>query len=192
MPRVVDENERTKAIASAALAIARADGLAAVTFRAVAAKMGASSTTVVTHYAPVRRDLIALMLAELFGAAEEVADAVLPELEPRYALRLLTERVLPLDEDSRTMANLALDAARDLGADGGLGSGLEGWGQWLETRIGSLVAAIGSPAGPEVATDLILAALAGITLYGLVDPDHWPAARQRQALHGLLNTLGLD
>ncbi len=192
MPRVVDETERRKAIAEAALSIARTEGLEAVTFRSVAAEMGARSTTVITHYAPARRDLIGLMLAELFAMAQGLADAVLPTLEPRQALLLLTERVLPLDPDSRTMAKLALDATQEFGAETGLGDGLETWGQWLESRIGTLVASIGSPAGDEIATDLILSHLAGTTLYGLIDADNWPPARQRQSLHALLGRLGLS
>lgn len=192
MPRVVDEAERCKAIADAALEIARTEGLAAVTFRSVANLMGARSTTVVTHYAPSRRDLIGLMLAELFATVQDVSDAVLPSMEPRQALLLLTERVLPIDAESRTMAQLALDAAQEFGADTNMGDGLQTWGDWLQSRVGALVVSIGSTVDDEVATDLILSHLAGSTLYGLTDPDNWPPARQRRSLHGLLDALGLS
>ena len=192
MPRVVDADERKKAIAQAALSIARADGLAAVTFRNVAKQMGASSTTVVSHYAPSRRHLVSLMLIELFSGLQELADEVLPTLDATEALEALAEGVLPLYPESRVIAQLGLDAALEFGTKGGVGEGLDNWGRWLHARIGELVRSIGSPLGNEVATDALVAGLAGITLYGLADPQRWTPDRQRGAVQAMLMALGLD
>ena len=191
MPRVVDADARRRAIAKAALSIARAEGLAAVSFRTVAKAMGARSTTVVSHYAPTRRALIDLMFAELFRGLQDATDQMLPKLDPVDALVMLGEGVLPLSPETRVIAQLGLDAALEFGAKDGFGEGLESWGDWLQNRVGELVAEIGSPLGNDVATDAIIGSLAGITFYGLVDPEGWPAERQRAALRGLLAALCL-
>lgn len=159
--------------------------MSAVTFRAVATEMGATSTTVVTHYAPNRAALVGLMMRHLFHLAEQAADSVLAVLSPRDGLQLLTETVLPITTESKVLASVALDAAMEFGTAEQVGDELESWGEWLHSRIHSLVAKIDSPFGIDEATDTIVAGLAGITLYGLVDGNNWPPDRQRAALRTL-------
>lgn len=191
MPKVVDAVVRRGDIAAAAIAIARSDGLHAVSFRRVAREMGASSTTVVQHYVASRRELIELMMEKMFGDLAWVADQLIPTLDPRIALRLLTENVLPMNPHSHLIARLALDATIELAPEHGLGHGLETLGGWLETRIHELVTTIGSPVGTTAAADLIYATIAGISLYGLVDREAWPPQRQQQTIRTLLDSLGL-
>lgn len=186
MPRVVDGDARRSEIAVAALRLAGRDGLSAVTFRAVATEMGAGSTTVVTHYAPNRAALVGLMMGHLFGLAEQVVEPAIANLSPREALELLAEAVLPLTPESKVLAALALDAAREFGTAGRIGDELEDWGDWLRARIRSLVVKIGTHPSTDEATDAVVAGLAGITLYGVVDADNWPPDRQRGALRALL------
>ena len=194
MPRVVDAEERRTEIASAALGVAREHGMAGVTFRSVATAMGATSTTVVTHYARNRSVLVGLMMKHLFHMAEEMADAFLPTLAPAEGLQLLTEAVLPTSDESRMLASLVLDATIEFGFAGEIGDELEGWGDWLRSHIRDLVDQVDHPAGMDVdaATDAIAASLAGITLYGLVDSDNWSSERQRRTLATLMASLGLD
>lgn len=194
MPRRVDAEQRKREIGVAALKIGRSEGLDAVTFRAVAAEMGASSTTVVTHYAPTRQALVALMTKQLFSMAEQLADKMLPALEPAQALALLCETILPVTPESKLLASLAMQAGNEFGVAGGVGSELEGWSDWLHERVRALVAAAAAPAPAEdidATTDALLAALAGISMYGLVDSAAWPADRMRAALATLLHKLGL-
>lgn len=61
MPKVVDAATRRREIHSAACALAVEAGFAGVTIRAVAARMGAS-TSVVTHYFPSREELVSSAL----------------------------------------------------------------------------------------------------------------------------------
>lgn len=193
MPRRVDAEQRKREIGVAALKIGRRDGLDAVTFRAVAAEMGASSTTVVTHYAPTRQALVALMTNQLFSIAEQLADQLLPALEPAQALALLCETILPVTPESKLLASLAMQAGNDFGVTGGVGNELEGWSIWLHERVRALVAATAPAPAEDIdsTTDALLAALAGISMYGLVDSAAWPPDRMRAALATLLHKLGL-
>lgn len=192
MPRHVEREERLSQIAAAALAVARLDGLSAVTFRRVAAEMGAASTTVVTHYVENRAALVQLMLAHLFGLAESLVDPVLAAMTPEEGLALIAEAILPISDESRLLASIALDAAREFGTDAEVGDELESWGGWLQGRVVSLVEQIAPGDDSGERADALLAALAGFTLYGLVDRQNWPPERQRAALKQLLASLHLD
>lgn len=192
MPRHVEREERLNQIAAAALAVARRDGVTAVTFRRVAAEMSAASTTVVTHYVENRAALIQLMLAHLFGSAESLVDPVLGAMSPEDGLLLIAEAVLPVSDESRLLASIALDAAREFGTDAEVGDELESWGGWLQERIVSLVEQIAPGEDSRERADALLAALAGFTLYGLVDRADWPPERQRAALRQLLAGLHLN
>lgn len=191
MPRHVEREERLNQIAAAALAVARRDGVSAVTFRRVAAEMNAASTTVVTHYVENRAALVQLMLAQLFGLAESLVDPVLAAMTPEEGLVLIAEAVLPVSDESRLLASIALDAAREFGTDAEIGDELESWGGWLQVRVVSLVEQIAPGEDSRERADALLAALAGFTLYGLVDRSNWPPERQRAALHQLIASLRL-
>jgi len=153
--------------------------------------MGASSTTIVTHYAPTRHALIALMTKRLFSIAEELADQALPLLDPAESLALLCESVLPTDPESRLLASLVMQAGYEFGARGGVGVELEGWSLWLHQRVRALVAEIVSPSDIDSHTDALLGALAGVSMYGLIDSATWPPDRLRAAMATVLNNLEL-
>lgn len=192
MPRHVERDVRLNQIAAAALAVARRDGVSAVTFRRVAAEMKAGSTTVVTHYVDSRAALVRLMLGHLFASAESLIDPALAAMEPTEGIRVVAEGVLPVTDESRLLASIALDAAREFGTNAEVGDELEAWGGWLQDRVVTLVERIAPGSDSHMRADALLAALAGFTLYGLVDRPNWPPERQRAALHQLLASLRLD
>lgn len=192
MPRHVEREERLNQIASAALAVARSEGVPAVTFRRVATEMNAGSTTVITHYVESRAALVRLMLGQLFALAESLVDPVLAAMTPTDGLRLIAEAVLPITDESRLLASIALDAAREFGTDAEVGDELEAWGGWLQNRVVALVEQIAPGQDSLERADALLAALAGFTMYGRVDGANWPPDRQRDALRQLLASLGLD
>lgn len=76
MPIEVDVQARLQAIAEATVAVAEADGVAALSYRAVARRLG-GSTTLVTNYLPTRAALLenALTHAQMVWA-EESAEVV--------------------------------------------------------------------------------------------------------------------
>ena len=127
------------------------------------------------------------MMKHVFEFAE---DAVLVTLSPVDALLLLSEGVLPLTAESELMARLALEVAHEFGTADVAADQLAGWGQWLHRRVHSLVSEVDPPTGIDVATHALIAGLAGITLYGLV--DGWQPDCQTAALDALLSGLELS
>ena len=189
MPRVVDAGARKAEIADAALALARNEGLSAVTFRNIAREMGARSTTVVSHYAPSRRALVELMFDRL---AERVTPPATMASAPAASLARLLESLLPISAEARLLAQLRIDAALAFpeGHDGG--GLLAGWGLVARTDLESLIARVDPPLGVGAVTNVLIAGLNGIALHGLVDEERWDAQRQIDALGTLVAALGLE
>lgn len=94
--------ERRAEIAAAARAIALADGLHAVTLRAIAARASVTPA-LVAHYAPAMEELVATTFAGIVGdELAEVAQLVAAEEAPRDALRALIETLLSGTRDDVT------------------------------------------------------------------------------------------
>ncbi|WP_456283781.1 TetR/AcrR family transcriptional regulator [Microbacterium sp. JZ101] len=93
--------ERRAEIAATARAIALADGLHAVTLRAIAARASVTPA-LVAHYAPAMEELVATTFAGIVGdELAEVAQLVAGEA-PRDALRALIETLLGGTRDDVT------------------------------------------------------------------------------------------
>lgn len=93
--------ERRAEIAAAARAIALADGLGAVTLRAVAAKAGVTPA-LVAHYAPAMEELVATTFAGIVGDELAEVAALVAGPRPRDALRALVETLLSGTRDDVT------------------------------------------------------------------------------------------
>lgn len=114
MPRVVDHDARRRELARALVAVARRDGLHAVTMRAVAAQAGVSLGQV-QHYVENKAELVRRSLELLEGDSHARWAARLAGLPdpppPRVLLEAFVGEALPDDEDSRTFHQLFLAAA---------------------------------------------------------------------------------
>ena len=110
MPKLVDHEERRRAVARAVWRIASADGLEAVSMRRVAAAAGFTAPTV-QHYFPDKNTMLRYALAELGEQADRTArervTAVMAGTSdtdsPRRMLRAVLAECLPLDEGRRTL-----------------------------------------------------------------------------------------
>lgn len=191
MPRIVDESQRHAEIGRAALSIAMAKGIDAVTFRSVAAEIGAGSTTAVTHYAATRVDVLRLMLGTLYTAGQEAIEAAAAPSDPRAALADLIEAVLPTDQLTLGFARVAVDASLQIA--GGLTGHeeLDQWGSWLYDRVAALVAEITGP-DSAAASDALIAMITGVSLSTLLASDYWTPDRQRAAARAALVAHGLS
>ncbi len=188
MPRLVDGDQRRREIADAAFEIAREGGLEAVTFRSVAARMGAGSTTVVTHYAPTREALMGLLAAHVLPIQQRLIDEVIAPLEPVRALRVLVDALLPTRRVNRLLARLVFGPLPDLAS---IDATHRAFLTWLRTTIHGLVANPDSPDSPAILTELTIVAIAGTTTMALADPDAWPPDRQRAFVALQLDRFGL-
>ncbi len=191
MPRIVDDAERRDEIGRVALEIAFADGVSAVTFRAVAAGLGATSTTAVTHYASSRVEVLKLMLSSFYSAVQTALEPGDGSEEPRAALAALIESVLPTDPFTLLGARIAFDASLQIGSDLGSQDELERWGEWLYTRVESLVEQIHGPSSIAV-SDAVVATVTGVSLSTLIDGDYWTPERQRAAVVATLDAHDLS
>ena len=186
MPRPVDPAARLRQIDEAVLQIVAHEGLAAVTFRRVAAALGAS-TTAVTHFVPDREALLEHAFAALraeVGAAIAAAGA---ERDPVERLRALLIGGLPLSGDAAPWLAYAQFQMAPGRADWAAAAAAD-----LERLRGALAGALGAlelRAPPAAALDLCAALVDGISAAVVVDPAGWPAARQLAAVDGLISAL---
>lgn len=107
MPKRVDHDERRAQISDALLRIAAARGLAAVTFREVAAEAGVS-VRLVQYYFQTKQQLLSRSMARLAGRLDgrvraRAATAGRP-LTRRQVVEIVLTSVLPLDEERRADA----------------------------------------------------------------------------------------
>ncbi|GAA4191821.1 hypothetical protein GCM10022219_11170 [Microbacterium oryzae] len=93
--------ERRAAIRRAARAAALADGLGAVTLRAVAAKAGVAPA-LVAHYAPSMEELVAETFAAIVREELDEVTALVADREPRAALTGLIQTLLAGTRDDVT------------------------------------------------------------------------------------------
>ncbi len=188
MPRLVDGDQRRREIADAAFDIARERGLDAVTFRSVAARMGAASTTVVTHYAPTREALMGLLAAHVLPIQQRLIDEVIETLEPVPALRVLVDALLPTRRVNRLMARLVFGPLADLAT---IEATHRAFLTWLRATINRVVSSLDPSDSPGTLTELVIVAIAGTTTMALADPEGWPPDRQRAFVALQLDRFGL-
>ncbi|MBG0832688.1 TetR/AcrR family transcriptional regulator [Planomonospora sp. ID67723] len=187
MPVEIDVTQRLATIADATLEIVAADGIDGVTIRAVARRVG-GSTTLVTNYLPTREALlrnaiehaIASWGAEIGQVVEGAADRERLSTVARWAcstggndqvLRRLfmeilgrggpeSEALQVLRDDSRQSRDLLADAARDAGA-----------------------------ADAAFTADILHLVLRGFYLSSLEDPERWTSERATPIVERLVRLL---
>lgn len=188
MGRHVDDGARRRDIARAVIRIVAAQGLEAVTFRSVAAELGAS-TAVITHYVPDREALLDLAFGALRREVGARLAAARARSAPRDRLLGLVASGLALDGDTASWLAYGRFLAHPGRAD---------WEAALREDNAVYLAALGEalaaapPRVPvEVAVDLCVALADGLTVNVLVDRAAWTEARQLRAVEALLDALGV-
>ncbi|MDL4813692.1 TetR/AcrR family transcriptional regulator [Actinomadura opuntiae] len=187
MPVEIDIDQRLATIADATLEIVAADGLDGVSIRAVAKRIG-GSTTLVTNYLPTREALLRNAIEHaMHGWAAEMDQAVEVAAAPdrllamaRWAcsttgndevLRRLFMEILgrggpgsdslkALNEDGRQNHEMLAAAARDAGA-----------------------------ADPAFAADVLHLVFRGFYVAGLEDPERWNSERMTPLIDRLVRLL---
>lgn len=106
--RKVPEEERREQLLAACFAVARRDGLGAVTARAVATEAGASPGLVFFHFGSKDALIAAMMSALLAGALDAEVTPVLAGLPPRERLRAMLRVELEGIPEQREAVELLL------------------------------------------------------------------------------------
>src|SRR5919198_335055 len=100
MPRQVDKAERRRDILNAATAVIAESGMRGLSIRAIADRLG-GSTTVVTHYYPTQRDLLDDLAGSIVDTwDEEIAAREQNTEDRRERLMILLEWLVATDEQS--------------------------------------------------------------------------------------------
>lgn len=187
MPRQVNHEDRRALVEEAAIAIAIESGFAAVTIRAIAERMGAS-TSAVTHYVGSREELLRNAIRRELDLRREEAEAAIAGLEDAVALRAFIEwAVLGPDEAShRRWLALVLGAASEPLLRIELSLFNMWWSQQIHERIARL-----RPADPVLTEDLINVLVDGLIITSFDMGQPWPAERRLKVLDTVWRALGL-
>ena len=190
MPKQVDIDTQRRAIADAAIRVIGDGGLENARLRDVARAAGVT-TGAVTHYFDGKDEVLLAALDEMVRRILE-QEIALPGNMPRgEAVFELAYAILPLDEASRNDWRVWMAFWGRAVADERMRARHRDYyvrmiGQLAEglTGVGGL-----SPERANQLADAVVAAIDGVGARATLEPEHWPAARQRQTLATLLNPL---
>lgn len=178
MPRQVDHTARRDAVTAAALAIAADRGFAAVTIRAVAERVGAS-TSVVTHYVSGRDELLRLAARREIATRKAQAEAAVAGLSGAAGLLALVRwAVVDLDDQVRRFWLAVLIAAP---VEPVLRAELDEFNAWWDRLMRGFVAESGVP-DPDVVADTLDVVVNGMIIARFEEPGPVDPARRDRVL----------
>lgn len=191
MPKIVDHDERRRALAEAAWRVVARVGVDGATVREIARESGCSAGAI-SHYFATKDDILRSALEQADEHVRQRLAALPDDLGPLDALRAGLREALPLDE--RRRFELTLDVnfwARALNepalralqhADHDLWRRYVGKRVRAAQRAGVLTTAVG---GAEI-TDVLVAFVDGIGVQALVYPELLDAHRVERLLDAQL------
>ncbi|WP_454198737.1 TetR/AcrR family transcriptional regulator [Nocardia sp. Marseille-Q1738] len=187
MPRRVDHAARLAAVGDAVLSIAIVDGFGAVTIRAVAERIGAS-TSAVTHYVGGREDMLRDAVRREVDARRAEAETVVGAERGAAALRALIEWAVQTPEERTHRFWLALVIGAR--SEPVLRTELDAFNDWWDARVRSLLSSLGI-ADAGTAADLLDVVVDGLVLAGFDEGRPWSVARRERVLAAVWQVLGI-
>jgi AcrR family transcriptional regulator len=189
VPKVVDHDERRERIAEAAWRVIEREGPDGANLRRIAREAG-YTTGVVTHYFRDKRDLMAFA----FGLVVERSTSRMAGAAAEAGAEGALAQLLPLDEERRRETTVWLALMGASLSDPDLAAELRR--RYRRAREATLPmfreALVEAQAGdPDDVADELLAAVDGITVDALTDPERFPPERQMALLRRALARLGL-
>lgn len=181
MPKVVDHEERRRAIAAAACRVIAASGLAGATMRDIAGEAGCT-TGMVVHYFRSKEEVL---LAALGSVSQAVADRTAAlTADPSTGLETLLCECLPMDDRRRLEWRVWIafwgSAAHDPVLAREQRDRYRTWSEALQF----VLATSGHPPGPplEEAAETMMTIVDGIGIQAVFDPRRWPPERQARQM----------
>jgi AcrR family transcriptional regulator len=190
VPKVVDHEERRERIAEAAWRVIEREGPEGANLRRIAREAG-YTTGVVTHYFRDKRDLMAFA----FGLVVERSTSRMAGAAAEAGAEGALAQLLPLDEERRRETTVWLVLMSVSLADPDLAVELrQRYRRAREATLPTFRAALEETRGGDVddVADELLAAVDGITVDALTDPERFPPERQLALLRRVLARLGLS
>ena len=183
MPKVVDPDERRRAVVDALFAVVRREGMAGATVRAVAAEAGLSPGAM-RHYVTSQGELLEL-------ATRAVADRVATRVGSHRSVQGLDDlvdvlaEVVPLDDERRAEAEVWLALEVESRTDARLAPLARETHDGLRAVVAAVVRAVAPalpPASAELEVDRLHALVDGLALHGVLHPGLATPERLRAAL----------
>lgn len=192
MPKQVDHDLQRQSIARAALSVIGAQGMDAARLRDVAAKAGVT-TGAVTHYFDGKDAMLEAALDEIVRQILDDQDAVWAK--PPRDLATLIDSIadfLPLDRDGVQAWRIWLAFWGRAIVDERLRAKHRDYYLQISGKLQKAVRALApltTAAHAREIADAIIAAVDGVGVRATLEPEIWPARRQRAALNTLLEPL---
>ncbi len=190
VPKIVDHDERRERIAEAAWRVIEREGPEGANLRRIAREAG-HTTGVVTHYFRDKRELMAFA----FGLVVERSTSRMAGAAAEAGVTGALAQLLPLDEERRRETTVWLALMGASLADPDLAVELRR--RYRRAREATLpvfreALAEAQAGDPDDVADELLAAVDGITVDALTDPERFPPDRQMALLRRALARLGLS
>lgn len=190
MPKLVDADMQRRAIARAAIDVIGASGLESTRLRDVARAAGVT-TGAVTHYFDGKDEVLLAALDDIVQRILKRAPKPTPGLRLGDALFEIAYENLPLDPERRTEWRVWLAFWGGAMGDERHRARHRDYYVRMVGQLAEALATVGgmSPEDANRRADAIVAAVDGIGARATLEPEFWPAPRQREALATLLKPL---
>ncbi|WP_228044114.1 TetR/AcrR family transcriptional regulator [Streptomyces ferrugineus] len=188
MPRYVDPEERVRDIVGASLQALSEGGLAELTLRKIAQRMG-GSITLITHYFANREVLLNAVLEYVLADV----DAILEELEqiadPRERLRVALGWFLPDTEEALRQERARVALLTHQGAEPVIRRHLQRMEPAMRAVLVRAVEDLVPADELDGTVDMVRVWVSGIALSVVEHPEIWTPERQHAALKRFLTVL---
>ncbi|SNX88477.1 TetR family transcriptional regulator [Streptomyces sp. TLI_55] len=188
VPRYVDPEERVRDIVAASLQALSEGGLAELTLRKIAQRMG-GSITLITHYFANREALLDAVLKYTLADADSIHEELDRIEDPWERLRVALEWFLPDTEEALTQERARVALLTHQGAEPVIRQHLERMEPAMRSVLRRALDAL-VPAGELDGTvDMVRVWVSGIALSVVEHPEIWTPERQHAALKRFLTVL---
>lgn len=181
MPKIVDHQERRRAITDAACQVIATAGLGGTTTRDIAAAAGCT-TGLIMHYFRSKEEIL---LAALSTVTQAVADRMATLLEePGTDLYDLLSECLPMDDRRRLEWRVWIAFWDSAAHDPRLAAEQRARYQTWREALAFILHSAGYRQGPErdEAAESMMVVIDGIGIQAIFDAERWPPQRQARQL----------
>ena len=190
MPKLIDHDARRKDFARAAVAVIGEQGIDNTRLVDVAREAGVT-TGALTHYF---NDKDAVLLAALDHLAQGILHRLKTGLEADDLIAL-TAQILPVNEESRCEWRVWMSFFGRAVGDPALARINQAYYDEFRDGLASIIrrhqreGKLSAEIDPAVTGDAIISIVDGFSIRATLEPDEWPASRQRAQLEAMLRPL---
>jgi len=183
VPKIVDHDERRRAIAEAVLRLVAREGVRGASLRSVAREAG-WSTGMINHYCGDKRALLLTALREATRGVGERMASIQAHERGEDRVRALLEAGMPLDDERAATCRIFYHLSSAGINDPGLGKELASYYAWWRLQV-RVAVEHGQGEGrfqafdAQSLSDSFVGLAEGLGVQGLFDPDGMDAERLR-------------